>query len=109
MPPEPPATEPPATEPPAAGPPAEIGALARRRAQVRADRDYALADALRQQIADRGWQVADSGTGYALQPAPPYPLLAGLADLPQASPADPAAGRVATVALLVQGWPDDLR
>jgi hypothetical protein len=93
-------------------PPARVSELARRRAQARSDRDYAAADALRAQITELGWQVADSGDGYSLQPLPPYPVLASLAALPRPGrPAGTADGgqRLATVALLVEGWPDDLR
>ncbi len=60
--------------------------------------------------------MADHGGESSLRPAPPYPVLAGLADLPRRGLAAGEAGgtgepaaRAATVALLVEGWPEDLR
>lgn len=84
--------------------------LAGRRALARSGRDFAAADELRAQIEHLGWQVADTSDGYSLQPLPAcqelpaYQVLPGLTALPR-----PAGDRQATVALLVQGWPDDLR
>jgi hypothetical protein len=85
-------------------PPERVSELARRRALARSDRDFAAADALRAQIGQLGWQVADTSDGYSLQPLPAYQVLPGPTALPR-----PAGDRPATVALLVQGWPDDLR
>jgi hypothetical protein len=131
-------------------PSAQVRELARRRAQARSDRDFVAADALRAQIEDLGWQVADASDGYSLQPLRGYEVLPGLKALPKlpaqhgqkpahglAAPRGlnalrgldaphglaaarglaatrgpgraPAGDRQATVALLVQGWPDDLR
>ena len=93
--------------------PAEIAELAARRAEARAARDFAAADALRAQIAEQGWDVTDGPDGFVLTPAAPpepdpgYPVLPAPGAIPAASPAGPP--RLATVALLVQGWPDDLR
>jgi hypothetical protein len=66
--------------------PAEVRDLAERRAAARQARDFAAADQLRAAIAALGWLVTDSAAGYTL-----------------------AAARVATVGLLVEGWPGDLR
>lgn len=88
-------------------PPDEVARLAEERATARARRDFAAADELRDRIAAHGWQVRDSPHGYELVPAPPYPVLPGVAALPDRS-AEPDTHR-ATVALLVDGWPGDLR
>src|SRR5579871_1845407 len=92
---------------------AEVADLAARREQARGARDFAAADALRAQIAGLGWLVTDSPAGFVLtpaappEPAPGYRVLPGPGAIPVASAADPA--RRATVALLVEGWPEDLR
>ena len=49
------------------GAPAEIEALARKRVEARTARDFAAADALRQQIAAEGWIVEDRPDGYRLK------------------------------------------
>ena len=93
--------------------PVEVADLAARRAEARAARDFAAADALRAQIAEQGWDVTDGPDGFVLTPAAPpepdpgYPVLPAPGAIPAASRAGPQ--RLATVALLVQGWPDDLR
>jgi hypothetical protein len=99
---------------PAREPPAPVRALAERRAQARQSRDFAAADRLRAQIGELGWTVTDGPGGYALTPAEPagsgaadsYQVLADPSAIPQASS---SGSRPATVALLVEGWPDDLR
>ena len=89
-------------------PPPEAAALAQRRAEARAERDFAAADALRDELADLGWLVRDEpGGGWALEPRPPYDVLASVAALPDRS-AEPDARRLSAL-LLVDGWPDDLR
>jgi hypothetical protein len=88
--------------------PAEVVALARARAQARADRDFAAADWLRDEIADAGWLVADvAGGEFTLSPRPPFDVLGSVADLPDNSAAPD--GRRATVSVVVDGWPDDVR
>ena len=47
-------------------PPAAITALAEQRQQARARRDWAVADRLRDEIADRGWKVEDTAEGWTL-------------------------------------------
>jgi hypothetical protein len=51
--------------------PVEINDAARRRAEARAARDWATADALRAEIEAAGWKVVDSGTSYRLERAAP--------------------------------------
>jgi hypothetical protein len=88
-------------------PPSPVAELAARRAAARAEKDYAESDRLRDEIAAAGWQVRDTPDGQRLTPAPPYPVLPSVRDLPDRS-AEPDARRC-TVALLVEGWPDDVR
>jgi hypothetical protein len=87
--------------------PPDIQQLADRRAQARADRDWTAGDALREQLRARGWDVKDTADGQLLAPLPPYPVLPAVTDLPDRS-AVPDTHRC-TVALLVEGWPEDLR
>ena len=90
------------------GPPEDVVALARARVQARADRDFSAADDLREQIAAAGWLVADvAGGEFTLSPRPPWDVLASVAALPDNSGA--ADTRRATVSLVVDGWPDDVR
>jgi hypothetical protein len=87
--------------------PADVVALAEQRAQARAGRDFAAADALRDEIAAAGWLVADRADGFVLRPKPPYDVLASPADLPDNS--EVADTRRATVSVIADGWPDDIR
>ena len=87
-------------------PPAEVVALAEQRAQARADRDFAAADALRDRIGDLGFVLADTPGGYSLTPRPPFAVFATAADLAASAPAIPEAA--CTVALVIDGWPDDV-
>jgi hypothetical protein len=94
--------------------PAQVHELAEQRAAARRGRDFTAADELRDRIGQLGWIVADVPGGYALTPAATgnaagYQVLAEPAAVPAAGPAGPAGGRRATVALLVEGWPEDLR
>jgi hypothetical protein len=117
------------------GAPDQVHELAGRRLAARQARDFAVADDLRNKIAELGWLVTDTATGYALAPAsagpppraPRYKVLANPAAIPPAGPelddsrgrpgtagvAGPdlpgGSGRLATIGLLVEGWPDDLR
>ncbi len=115
---------PPVPDQPAAAAPADVRELAGRVA-ARQAKDFAAADALRDQIRELGWIVTDAPGGYALSPAAGptaeagdaggrvpdtgrYQVLSGPDAIPAAVPAS-GAGRLATVGLLIEGWPDDLR
>jgi hypothetical protein len=87
--------------------PPEVVALAQQRAQARKDRDFAAADALRDEIASAGWLVVDVADGYELKPKPPYDVLDRINDLPDNSAV--ADDRRATVSVVVDGWADDVR
>jgi hypothetical protein len=89
------------------GAPPQIVALAEQRAAARAERDFAAADRLRDEISAAGWVVTDIADGFALKPKPPYDVLASLSGLPDNTAA--AETRRATVSLVVDGWPDDVR
>jgi cysteinyl-tRNA synthetase len=49
-------------------PPTEIVELAENRMQARKDRNWAEADALRDQITAAGWAIEDTPNGYRLKP-----------------------------------------
>jgi hypothetical protein len=87
--------------------PPPVVALAEQRAAARADRDFAAADRLREEIAAAGWVVTDTADGFGLRPKPRYDVVPSLSELPDNS-ASPDLRR-ATVSLVVDGWPDDVR
>jgi hypothetical protein len=95
------------TDPPAEAP-AEVRALAERRARARADRDYAAADALRGQVEAQGWLIADAPGGFSLRARPGYRVLDGPAALPDRG-SRRAGSRTVTVALVVEGFRNDVR
>ena len=88
-------------------PPADVRALADRREQARRVRDFAAADVLRDEIADAGWLIRDAADGFTLQPRPAYHVVTDVNGIPHRD-IDDSVGRRATVALLVEGWPEDL-
>lgn len=91
-----------------AEPPPEVIALAEQRATARADRDFAAADRLRDEIAAAGWVVTDAAGGrFTLAEKPPYDVLGSVRDLPDNSAT--ADDRRATVSVIVDGWPEDTR
>ena len=89
--------------------PEQVTALAERRMQARSERDFAAADAIRDQLAEQGWLVRDVPGGYQLTARPRYPVHADLPALMRAVEHPVGAARRATVGLLAEGWPDDLR
>ena len=90
-------------------PPPDMLALAERRAAARADKDFAAADALRDELAEAGWTVVDGADGrWHLEAAPvdePPPTL-------RASDVRSVLGERATddvsVHWVVEGWPEDV-
>jgi cysteinyl-tRNA synthetase len=49
--------------------PADVAAILEERTAARASRDFARADRLRTELADRGWEVVDSPDGSVVRPA----------------------------------------
>ena len=90
----------------APGIPAWVSALAVERSAARADKDFARSDLLRDEIASLGWVVKDTADGFALTQKPPYAVLANLAGVAPSAVNLPEA--TCTVAVIVDGWPDDL-
>jgi len=88
-------------------PPADVLALAESRVAARAGRDFAESDRLRDLISDAGWVVRDGAQGYLLAPRPPYTVLSSVDALPDRS--GELDTHRCTVALLVEGWPQDVR
>lgn len=88
--------------------PAEVVALAEQRAAARQSKDWALADELRAKIADAGWLVADTPTGFDLSAKPPFTQFAALSEIRLDRDRAIEQGAV-SVDLLIDGWPDDAR
>ena len=95
---------------PMAEAPPQIVELARQRADARAAKDFAAADALREQIDAAGWTVTDTAEGFRLEPAPDDeqeaadPVAAG--DVPSALREPPTVD--VSVHWVVEGWPEDV-
>jgi hypothetical protein len=87
--------------------PPDVLALVEQRTAARAARDFAESDRLRDEALALGWVVRDTADGPVVTPRPPYDVLQSVDALPDRS-AEPDARRC-TVALLVDGWADDLR
>ncbi|MDT7570991.1 MAG: hypothetical protein QOE05_1165 [Actinomycetota bacterium] len=87
--------------------PGDVVALAEQRAAARAAKDFAESDRLRDEIANRGWTVRDAAEGWSLVEKPQYDVLPSVREIPTRT--DDSDQRPCTVALLVEGWPDDVR
>ena len=90
--------------------PREIEALAARRAAARAEKDFATADALRDEIEAAGWTVVDVPGGWTLEPvAHREDEEAGpIRAQDVASMLDAPASVDASVHWVAEGWPDDI-
>ena len=86
--------------------PKEVIELAEQRKVAKQDKNYALSDSLRDEIVRLGWLVKDVPSGYELSEKPPFNQITHLNDLEKLAEFSAAS---ATVALLADGWPDDLR
>ncbi|MGW4662800.1 CysS/YqeB C-terminal domain-containing protein [Streptosporangium sandarakinum] len=62
--------------------PPHVTELAERRARARADRDYAGADALRDDIEAEGWAVRDTDDGFELAPRPSFKVWPTVSSVP---------------------------
>jgi GT2 family glycosyltransferase len=88
--------------------PEDVERLARERADARAAKDFARADALRDRLAALGWSVVDTSDGYALEPLQigAGPEAEAAADVASALD-DPARYDVA-LHWVCEGWLDDI-
>lgn len=85
--------------------PPRIHELAEARLQARTEKDFARADALRDELDELGWRVLDTADGYELTPAPTFERVA-----PDAVPSaidEPARFRI-SLHLLHEGFLEDL-
>jgi hypothetical protein len=104
--PGPPASgQPPPDQAPPGRLPAELTRLLERRQVARERRDFAAADAIRDQLRQAGWLVRDTPDGPELAAAPPYELLAPDAATPRWD--EPDRYEVSVV-VHVAGWAEDV-
>jgi len=94
---------------PAPNPPDDVRRLAEQRADARATKDFANADALRDEIADRGWVVTDAQGGFALRPverddAATHAVAAS--DVPSVLDREPSYD--VAIHWVCEGWLDDI-
>jgi hypothetical protein len=83
--------------------PDSVVALAEERAEAKAKKDFALADELRNQIAESGWIVTDTAAGFELNPKPPFDLVETVELLKEhQTPTDTSVG------IIVDGWWSDV-
>jgi glycosyltransferase involved in cell wall biosynthesis len=87
--------------------PEDVRELAARRSAARAARDFDEADALRDEIAARGYRVVDEPDGWSLAPIEPEraPRIRA-ADVP--SVLEEPADAEASFNWLLEGWPEDV-
>jgi cysteinyl-tRNA synthetase len=87
--------------------PDAIRALADERQRAREAKDFARADALREEIAAKGFAVVDRPDGWSLEPvAPPAPPRLRARDV--ASVLDEPATFDVSIHWVVEGWPEDV-
>jgi hypothetical protein len=86
-------------------PPPDLAGLLDRRQAARERRDFATADAIRDQLRQAGWLVRDTPDGPELDPAPPYETLDPAAVAPCWD--EPDRYEVSVV-VHVAGWPEDV-
>ena len=88
--------------------PPDIVALAERRAAARAARDFAAADALRDELLAAGWAVTDGPDGWDLSPAGPAAPSGPSAAHDVARVLEEPATALASVHWVCEGWPEDI-
>ena len=89
--------------------PRDVRELAERRADARAAKDFAQADALREAIAEAGWTVVDEPDGWRLEPAvaiPPEARPRRAQDVPSLL-GEPATADI-SLHWVCEGWPEDI-
>src|SRR5436190_12090557 len=92
-------------DPPRPEPPPDLTRLLDLRQAARERRDFATADAVRDQLRQAGWLVRDTPDGPRLDPAPPYETIDPAAATPRWK--EPDRYEVSVV-LHVTGWPEDV-
>ncbi len=94
-----------------ASPPADVLELVEQRTAARDARDWDRADALRDEIASRGWEVQDGPGGSNVRPVlPPEPVATGYADPDDlASILDDDPEVRVSIQLVAEDHADDLR
>jgi GT2 family glycosyltransferase len=95
----------PLPDPPRPDPPPDLTRLLDLRQAARERRDFATADAIRDQLRQAGWLVRDTPDGPQLDPAPPYETLDPAAAAPRWD--EPDRYEVSVV-VHVAGWPEDV-
>jgi hypothetical protein len=90
--------------------PPEIRALAEERAAARAAKDFARADALRDELAASGWVVVDGPQGWSLEPAggPPPDGAARVRAGDVVSALDEPTTYDVSLHWVCEGWPGDI-
>ncbi len=88
--------------------PEDVLRLAQERADARVARDFATADALRDQIADRGWVVHDEPGGFSLESAADENAAGPKEARDVASVLDQDVRFDAALHWVCEGWPDDI-
>jgi cysteinyl-tRNA synthetase len=99
------ADPPPSGQPPSGQPSPDPASLLAQRQAARDRRDFATADAIRDQLREAGWLVKDTPDGPELTEAPPYRPLDPAALTPRWD--EPHRGEVSVV-VHVAGWPEDV-
>jgi hypothetical protein len=84
--------------------PEEVVELARARLAARADKDWVLADQLRSQIAERGFEVLDVADGFEFKLKSPFPIVSRIGDLRKFT----SKPFESSIAIIVDGFIDDL-
>jgi hypothetical protein len=85
--------------------PANIVELAQQRQLARANKDFALSDSLRSDIAALGWLIKDTPEGFVLSVLPPFVQYPNASQLVDAARDSVSARTVLLV--IVDGWPAD--
>jgi cysteinyl-tRNA synthetase len=86
--------------------PQDVQDLARARDEKRAEKDFAAADALREEIRERGFEIVDTPEGGVLEPLVATEHRLSPAFVESVLDAPPTVD--VSVQWLVQGWPEDI-
>ncbi len=88
--------------------PPDVARLAQERAAARADRDFARADAARDELAAKGWVVLDGPDGYRLEPSEATVPAGPVAASEVASILDASPDADVSLQWVCDGWADDI-